>query len=233
MKIEKILEYQEVDRKLYAIENDFRKSKEVDAVITLQNKYKEDKLTLARFTKEAGEVMATFSKCAEKLDEATVGEQRLVDASDLLDSEDAIDSYDRELAQYQENVIAVEKEASKLIKRLTDIKAEIQKTRSQISAVNTKYKQVKELHDKKQKEMQQKALPYMKELKALKDQIDEKLLKKYNELRAARKMPAFVPYMDGNCFACGMDIAVEVEKYLNEAGDYTECPNCRRIVYKK
>ena len=77
----------------------------------------------------------------------------------------------------------------------------------------------------------EKAKPIARQLQAIKKELDEAMLKKYLELRNAKKMPAFVVYNAGNCGACGMDIAIEVGRKLNKSGDMAECPHCGRIVF--
>lgn len=234
MGIEKILEYQELDKKLYALENDFRKSKEVEELNNLQTKYKENRAFLTKLAKEAKDLMAGFGKCVAKLDEVNLSEGAIAkESAAVFETEQELDAYDKALAKYQDGINAVERETNRLIKRLNDIKAETQSGKKQSAAISAKFKQVKDVHDRIQKEVQNVALPIMKELKALREQIDEKTMQKYLALRNERKMPAFVPYLNKNCFACGMEISVEVDKYLKNPGDYTECPNCRRIVFLK
>ena len=59
-------------------------------------------------------------------------------------------------------------------------------------------------------------------------------LKLYNRVKSTNiRMPYVVEYQDGSCMGCGIEIKTEVEAKLQKSGDIAECPNCRRIVYKK
>lgn len=234
MELSKILQYQKLDMEIYKIENAFRNSPEVNAIVSLQNKYKDEQNNLKVLLKESQDILAGFSKFTERLDEMSITDQNAESFIEGLNSLETVTDYDKELSKVNENLNNLEREAAKVMRRMNELKSEILKSQNTIAAMGNKYKHLKGQHENKQKEMQQQALPTLKALKELKDggALDEKLMKKYQDLRNARKMPAFVPYNDGNCGGCGMDVAVEVEKHLKSSGSYTECPNCRRIIYK-
>jgi len=87
--------------------------------------------------------------------------------------------------------------------------------------------------DMKRNQLLGSAKPITEKLRVMGESIDPKLFEKYRALRASKKMPACVPIQDGNCLGCGMNIQIEVEKKLTKEGDWAECPNCGRIVYKR
>ena len=71
------------------------------------------------------------------------------------------------------------------------------------------------------------------ELEAIKKSVPAELLEMYASLRAAKKMPAFVPYRTdaGTCGRCFMEVSGDTRGKLRNPGDYAECPNCRRILF--
>lgn len=232
MELKKLLAYQELDKKLYRIENEYQKSPEVMKLVQLQKDFKDEKARMQQLTKEVGDLIASFPRIDAKLDNLVEYEDSIdIEELDLITDLAELNACESNINKYQDAITTIEKEASKIMRRLSEIKSEYQKCNERLYAINANYKKFKVIHDEKQKEMQASALPIMKELKALAGELDATLMQKYLERRKAKKMPAFVPYIDGNCSGCGMNIEVEVSKYLQKSGDIKECPECRRMVY--
>lgn len=232
MSLDKILKYQSVDLKLYALQNDFEKSEKRKNLMILQNSFNEKNEELARVAKETQELFIAFEKSGARLTELDPIEEEINQDINSINDLTELDLYDKSLLKYEECISSIEKEMNKAARRLNEIKYEVQKLIEQRQEIGNQYVQHKKYHDKEVLEMKQKAAPIMMELKELKEGLDDKLYEKYMERRNARKMPAFVEYMDGNCAGCGMEIFIEVNEKLTKSGDMAECPECRRIVYK-
>ncbi|MDD4315579.1 MAG: hypothetical protein PHC84_00290 [Clostridia bacterium] len=232
MGLDKIIEYQSIDIKLYALENEFQRSDELKNLKILQNNYKEKTEELSRMMKETQELFSSFEKSGLRISEVDGLEEDLSRDINSINDLDELDLYDKSLLKYDESISSIERELNRTAKRFTEIKIEVQKLIEQRLEINKLYVQHKKYHDDKINDVKMKAAPIMRELQVLRESVDPKLLSKYEELRAARKMPAYVEYNDGNCSGCGMHIFIEVNAKLNNKGDTAECPECRRIVYK-
>lgn len=227
-----ILEYQKIDMSVYSLEKEFRKSDQVRALKIIHKKYRENKEILDQLTKEASDLMATFQKSSQKINEIEEFDKEIDEEVSQINDLSELDLYNKSLIKYEEFVSSIDKEINRIIKRLMDIKADAQKLMDIIKDLGGKYISQKKVHDEKQEEVKKKATPFLIQLKSMQEKIDASLIKKYYELRSAKKMPAFVEYVDGNCAGCGMEISIEVDSKLLNSGDYAECPECRRIVYK-
>ncbi len=232
MPINPILEYQKIDLKVYKIERKFRNSKESQRLQYIYNKYREEKDSLAQLEKEAMEVMQTFNKKPTQLTEISTIESHVDEDISVIDDLAELDLYKKNLDEYEEALTAIEKESSRTIKRLADIKLTAKDFHENLKELTAKTRAQKKRFDEKQKEIMQKARPYLVELRQLQKAIDPTLLKRYTALRKEHKLPAFVEYVDGTCTGCGIHIASEVDSKLQKKGSFTECPECRRLVYK-
>lgn len=232
MAINEIIKYQKLDLTLYKLEKDYSQCKEIERVYQCQTMYKARLEALTKLSKELEELYNQLSKLEEKFDEADTEKVNFkVDFESFTELQE-FDDYEKKLAKYEENMININREASRLIKRIGEINAENKKYNEQMDTLNAEYAKAGEILKIKKLKMQKTAEPILKQLEAMSGNIEQKLIDKYKLLRNAKKMPAFVPYQEGSCLGCGMNIAIEVDKKLVKAGDYAECPHCGRIVYK-
>lgn len=233
MKLDKIIEYQEIDKNLFRLQRNFRKLEEIKKIKQIEEEINQKKKEYQSLINEMKEAFANFEKCTKKIDEANELEKRTNVDLDGIKTAEELDIYEKNLNKYEDFVLAMDKEINKITKKMNIIKENVISLKENMYNLKKEQYKLNLIISKKKEEIVEKGNPYNEKLKELKKDIDPKLLELYNKVRQQKKMPVFVPYMDGNCFACGMKISFEVEELLKNPGDYAECPNCRRIVYKK
>ena len=232
MPVNKILEYQKIDMNIYKKEKELSQSDEMKRLKLYKDDIKLKNDNLNKLLKELSFCYKQLEELEKKFnDTETMSATLDVDFDNFSDIKD-FDKFESEMSKYEENLTTINKTVNKIVKRINEIELENKKLNDLIDKRIREFNITKEAATVKQKELLKEALPYAKKLKSLENEIDEKYLKKYRELREKKKMPAFVMYSDGNCLGCGMDISVEVDKLFTKIGDCAECPNCGRIVYK-
>lgn len=232
MAIPDMIKYQKLDLTLYNLEKDYIQSTEIKRVYNCQNMYKARLDTLVKLNKELEDLYAQLAKLEIRFDEVDLDKESFTVSFDNFVEIKQYEDYERNLAKYEESLISVNRESSRIIKRISEINAESKKINEQMDSLNNEYAKASNILSAKKKDMKKSAEPMLIQLNEMSKNIDEKLLAAYKELRSAKKMPAYVAYKDGNCCGCGMNISIEVDKKLLKLGDYTECPNCGRLVYK-
>lgn len=232
MSVQKILEYQKIDMNVYKIEKDFAQSEQAKRVMSRKSEIKNKRDMLDTLASELEKSYALLNSLEQKLlYEDAQGKEFETDFSDFSDLKD-FDKYEKNFTKYEEEVRNLIKDIQKTISKIAEISDNNQKINNQITKLVADFNLSKVELEKKRKELAVSAIPFAKKLKEIEPEVDEKYLTKYKELRAKKKMPAFVPYIDGNCMGCGIGIEVEVGKYMNNPFDCAECPHCGRIVYK-
>jgi predicted nucleic acid-binding Zn-ribbon protein len=218
--------------KVYKQERDFNKEKEVELLYRCQNLFKEKKELLAKLVSELSEVFARLEELEGRV--AVIEEKKALIDKDLstLD-EEALDAFAGPLEDYDQTVTAMSRDVNRLVKRIGEIGAESRRLNEQMDTLNNDYQRHNYNVGQKMQAMVTALAPTIDQLKEMAPEIPEALFAHYKKLRASKKMPAFVPYTeDGNCFACGMNISIEVGDKLQTPGALAECPHCRRVVYK-
>ena len=232
MNIAKILEYQKLDLVIYKADRDYVNSAENKKYQAIRASIIEITESLIKLDKEAADIFADIERLKTLLEtfvkksKATpLSGAKTLEQADKL--EDTINGLDDELN-------GLDKEMQKAFKRLNEISKEAKDLSSKYAALKIELKKVEELRKQKRSEIINSINKEGNLLNEMKDSMDPKYLAIYSRARAAKvKMPIVVEYKDGHCAACGMEIKSEVENKLQNPEDIAECPNCRRILYKK
>lgn len=231
MSLEKILEYQEIDQKIYREELNLRRSAEAQRINSLINQINAAQQNLIKLDKDAEDLFSEIENIERRLDE--IASQEKGYSYSGINSLNQLESMEKTLMSASEEINNLERETKRAFKRLADINGEAGKQYETGMSMKKELNKVKADYNEKLEELRTKYKQQNEALNELKKDIPPEMLKVYKNLRDNRKMPAFVPYESGNCSACGMLIQVEVEAKLKSSGDTAECPNCRRIVYMK
>ncbi len=233
MSVAKILEYQKIDMKLYKLERDYYKLDVVRAVAQYKQDAQSKSLMLNNFMAELKNCYQQIAVINDKYEEYEALRKELLDV-DITVFEDVkdFDKYEKNLAKIEDNLSEIAKETAKLTKRIGEIGVENKTLNELIDKYQVAYSKAKQLSQDKLEEVKRAGMPYVVEKKKREPDIEEKYLTKYKELRAKKIMPAFVPYQEGNCLGCGVEIRIEVDKFMNNKYDCVECPHCGRMVYK-
>ena len=231
MELAKILQYQKIDMDLYRLEKEYSQSKEIERKRKIVKLFEDKKEALNKLSIELDELLLQVSKLDAKLDSIASGAITGINPEQAAD-EEALALLERNFNKCEEEIAAQNKELNRILKRINDINNENRRTNEEMIQLNNEYKVVNAALEKKKAEMLLKAKPIALQLKNLLPEVEGPEFEKYKEIRKNKKMPAFVVYHDGNCGACGMEIAIEVGKKLVKVGDIAECPHCGRMVYK-
>lgn len=232
MSLQKMLEYQKTDLIYYRQEKELRESEERKRAVLCKNKFIECNNSLQELSKSLTGYFAAMQKLSAKLTETEEMKEQLSAETEFKTEEDFV-QYENQLQEYEKIVNELSKEFTKVTKSIADAAAQNRAINDKMDALNREYMNCTQAFNKKKAEFEAKTQDIRKTLDNLAKEIEPNYLKQYQELRKNRKMPAFVPYMDKNCSACGMDISIEVDKKLSDPGNIAECPHCGRIVYKK
>ncbi len=233
MKFDTILEYQNIDRELIAIENDVAKSKERAAFVGAKSKLEAATAAVGRLSHEATELLAGYAKLSARADalKARLDEfDGLLD--DIADMNEA-DYYLRQIDSVNDEIAALEKEVARDSERIDAIGAEYKKTWEAGRKASDAYKEATAAFNAFAAKVQPRMAELKAGLKELEGSVPPEFMSAYKSLRAAKKTPAFVAYKpeSGTCGRCFMEVSGATKSKLKNPGDYAECPNCRRILY--
>ena len=231
--IEKYLEYQAEDRKLFDIERELRGSDAARLYHKLKHIMVEATEQIQKLDKEAEELMKTVIRsenALRELEEQIADMGKVVDeAGDLQEIEYHCRNYDK----VTETFTNLEKEILRSKARIAEIRKSYDDLMTKGKEANEKAKVAKAEYEKLKAEKIDEVNKLTESLEKLKTGLDPHVMEAYEQLRKNNKLPAFVPLKGASCGGCGMDLSVDTRNKLKSAGDHAECPNCHRFIYVK
>ena len=233
MKFDTILEYQNIDRELLALENEFSKSKERAVYVAAKSKLESATETVGKLSHEAAELLSNYNNLSARAEEQKAKLDEFDGILDGVADVNEADYYIRQIGAISDEIAALERDAAKDGERIDSIGAEYKKTWEVGKKASDAYKEAYAAYNAAAAAIQPKVKELQTKLAALKGEVPTEFMEAYMSLRAAKKTPAFVAYKpeSGTCGRCFMEVSGATRSKLKNPGDYAECPNCRRILY--
>ncbi len=233
--IQYLLQYQQVDEKLLAIEKEVTASQQRKNYITTKN-----------FLTQAPEKLAAYENKAQRMEkqvealEASYNE--LAETIEDFNNIDELIEEGADISFYKKNVLQI-------MDSLRSIKNEIASLQKSIQAIGQEYQEFKKKTIQMQNLFNNDYQPTYKaykaakteEMNAIKAQLDEIAknidpapMKKYLEKRSERIFPVLCPIRvlnkEPRCSKCGMGFPISSLEKI-KSGGVVECDNCHRILY--
>lgn len=233
MKFDTILEYQNIDRELLALESEFAKSKERTAYVAAKSKLEAATAAVGKLSHEAADLLANYNKLSARAEELKAKLDEFDGLLEGMEDVNEADYYIRQIGAIADEIAALEKDAARDGERIDAVGSEYKKTWELGRKASDAYKEALAAFNASAAAVQPKVKELQNRLAALKAKVPAEFMDAYMSLRAAKKTPAFVAYKpeSGTCGRCFMEVSGATRSKLKNPGDYAECPNCRRILY--
>lgn len=233
MKFDKILEYQKVDMEMTAIEQSFFKNDVYKNFTNNQNKLKAAAAKMEKITQEAWELSQSASKYKEKTENISKQLDELLSVVDEIEDLAEVEHYIKLINTLSDSLAALEKDAEKDKAQGAKINAEWNEILKIGQDLTKTVKQIKPEYDKIYEEVRKQREEVEARLKAIAKDVENEFIEKYIALKKDRKTRAFVKFDPEvrMCCGCNMELSGDTLAKLKKQGDWTECPNCGRILF--
>ena len=232
MSLQAILNYQEVDAKLFKLERELAGSEE---------------------RKEYAKVKKFLQSAPEKLDALEVKAQSLkAEADELVKSyeklEDTLGDFEHldELVTEGADIAFYQKKAQTKVEQLKKMKADLNALVANIKATETEYQKLKKMVIAAQKQYAEVSEKYKavktakdpekkaleEELAKLEKEVPATLLEAYKMKREEKIFPVVGELAGTRCPFCSMEPPLAARNKLT-GGATIECDNCHRIIFSK
>ncbi|MBQ8291637.1 MAG: hypothetical protein IJX88_03905 [Clostridia bacterium] len=230
--LQAILDYQEADRELYAIERELSSSEERKKYVTLKKfwdsapeKLDAMEAKAAAFKAEAEALIKRYEQVEATISDFENFEELVSDGADI--------SFYRKKAQsVSEQLKKVKAEINALTANIKAADEEYQKLKKQVISAKKQLVAAKEAYEAVKASKADKKAEIEKKLQAFVGKIDEAAMAKYQAKRKEKVFPVFVELYGNRCSACSMDLPLVACSKL-EGGNVIECDHCHRFIYKK
>lgn len=233
MKFDAILDYQRIDADLLALEGEVAKSKERAALASAKSRLEAATENIGKLSAQASEILAAYDIMKARIDALKKKLDEFDGIIEGIGDTGEADYYLKSVSSISDEIAALEKEASRDTVRIDEINKEYKSTWEQGIDATSAFKSARAEYEAFRGERQPRFNQLNAQLEKLKKEIPEKYLSVYANLRAARKLPAFVEFdpAKGICGRCFMELANDTRSKLKNPGDIAECPHCGRVLY--
>lgn len=230
--IEKLLSYQEEDKKLFEIEKLLNGCPARIKGIEAKNFLRSVGETLAGIDAKSQELCNSYNMVISSLDKIKEENSEF----DLI-AEKVAD--EKEISYLKAKANEVTKQLNDLINKVNKIKAEMHevavqyaKIRKEISLNQEIYQTSSEEYSKLKKENEPSKKAIEENLSKLEKDIPTEIMNKYREKRKDKKFPVIYKIQNKHCGACGTELSMLQLDKLDNDGTVIECENCRRLIFK-
>lgn len=225
-----ILQYQEIDRKLYALERELAGSEE-----------RKEYVKAKKFIEAAAEKLDGYDAKAAGLKSrsAELMKKYLKTEEDLKDYEhlDELVEGGADIAFYKKKALALadalkklKNELAALVDEINATHAEYQKLKKQVIAMQKQYKEAFEKYNAVKASKEEEKTAIEAELATVAKEISPEALARYKTKRKEKIFPVVLPLTEDRC-PCGMTPPIAELNKLTGGGTI-ECEYCHRIIYK-
>lgn len=233
MNFEKMLEYQLYDQELYNRQAALLASPEGKAKEAADKAFNDAKAAFVKLNNEARDLLGSYSALKAELDEN----------KDELDGFDGIldDVSDpAEMEQYLKRAMAIKGKLDALEKKVNDVINKIEKVNENSKSIRAQGMTAEKNKKNAENAFRQLCMSYQTELddlrkkmEAIKDAIPEDMAEYFKARKSVKKFPVMKSFDVKNkfCPGCGMELAGDTIAKLKNPGDFSECPNCHKLLY--
>ena len=227
--LQAILKYQEIDRRLFKLDNELAESEE-------RKKYAK----LRKFLKTAPEKLdALETKAAALSSEAQALTKKYEEVSATLGDFDNLD----ELIEGGADVSFYKKKAQSIVENLKKVKADLialqnsvketadeyQKLKKQVISAQKQYAEAEESYKAVENSQKDERTAILKELAEAEKAVDKALLARYQTKRKEKIFPVVGELYSGRCPFCSMEPPLIAKSNLANG---IECDHCHRIIFE-
>ena len=231
MKVEKILEYQNLDRDMYAIEKKLKENENKKKANELYDNMKNAQARSYKLEEKASSILSELEKVKKQyqIQEDKMKEFLSKELEGL--SKDEVVRLSQLKDKLNQNIQILEKNLASLAESMNAVLSEFNKSVKIINTSKEQYAKHKEAYDEDVKQTDCEKAKIADKLKALSVDIDPKIMEAYTKRRRENVFPVVVPLKGNSCGGCHMELPFANLTKLNEEG-ILSCEHCRRIIYK-
>lgn len=233
MDLTNLLKYQELDEKLYNVEQRLTKSPARKRAGELSKIAKNAQIKSNELESEAGKVLKEIEDVKVKFEDNKKSLQSLLNKDlDKLSMED-LDKITSLKAKILSNLNFLEKHLQKHAELVNRILMDFNKTKKMYDEARLQFIECKNKIDEETKELEPEKERLTKELEELSKSVEKNLLTEYKKRRNDNIFPVVVPLEGTNfCGRCRMELPMVAISRIKDVGVIT-CEHCKRLVYKK
>lgn len=231
MKVEKILEYQELDKELYNIQKQEKLNENKVKAKEFYQSYTQSKESCAEFEKKAEALLADIEKIKKQYQQQEDKLNEFMGKNLESMAKEEISKINQLKDKLSQNIVILEKNLSALASKMNAILSGHNRAYKTLTESKQEYEKCKQAYDEDVKAYEKEKEEFSKKLQVLEKDIEPKIMEAYKKVRNNNLFPVVVPLSGSMCGRCRVELPFANIEKLNEQGTII-CEHCGRIIYK-
>ena len=225
-----ILKYQEIDRRLFKLENELAESEERKRYAKLRKFLKTAPEKLDALEAKAQALTNQAQALTKKYEEvsATLGDFDNLD--ELIEGGADVSFYKKKAQSVVDNLRKVKADLIALQTSVKETAEEYQKLKKQVISAQKQYAEAEEGYKAVENSKKDEKDAILKELASAEKEVDAEILARYKVKRKEKLFPIVGELYSGRCPFCSMDPPLIAKSNLAKG---IECDHCHRIIFEK
>ncbi len=231
-----LLEYQEIDKNLIAIEEEVSKSETAVKYLTAVKFLKTVKDSLATINEKAEKLLNKYNSILKEFENSKTQAEAYAKNAEKSTSEDELVALKKKFDETYAYVTTLENELAKCKKEMEELNKEFVVLYNKQKKMKEQYEEFEPLYKKLKDEKKVDMDKIKAQLDAVREKISPELMKKYDNRRKDKKFPILRKVENNdNMHYCPLCRTVFAKSAVNNllAGEIKECENerCHVLVY--
>lgn len=229
--MQKIFEYQELDRKLRSIEKELNNNEDRVKGKKLDFLKKDTASKLAQNNERAGEIEILLAKYKNDYEQLNAMVLEYKQAFSEMEDGDELGYLKRKISALYDQIATAQRECKALMTESQNIVDSSKELLAKLPKIEAQLKQCLDNFQVIVKEKQPQVKQIQSQLAVLEKEIDSDTIKIYKQIRSQNVFPVFTK-IDGNrCGTCRMNLSANTLDQLEKNGK-VKCEHCNRIIVK-
>lgn len=230
--LQAILQYQEADKKLYALERELAGCDERKEYVKAKKFMESAPEKLDSLDAKAAALKAEAVELSKKYRQAEGTLADFENLDELVEGGADIAFYKKNAQAIMDKLKKIKADLNALIANINATSAEYQELKKQVIAMQKQYSAAKEKYNAVKGAREEERKQIEAELSKIAAEVEPATLEKYKNKRKERIFPVVGELASGRCPFCGMEPPLTALSKLT-GGATIECDNCHRIIFSK
>ena len=228
--LQAILKYQEIDRKLFKLENELAESEERKKYAKLRKFLKTAPEKLDALEVKASSLTAEVSALVKKYEQVSSTLCEFEHLDELVGGGADVSFYKKKVQSIVDGLKKLKADISALEASIKETGEEYQKLKKQVISAQKQYAEAEENYKAVEASKKGEKDAILAELAEAEKAVSPELIARYKTKRKEKLFPVVGELYSGRCPFCSMEPPIVAKSNLASG---IECDNCHRIIFEK
>ncbi len=228
--LQAILRYQEMDRRLYKLENELAESEERKKYVKLRKFLKTAPEKLDSLDAKANAFKAEAARLTKQYEQVEATLSDFENLEELIGGGADISFYKKKAQSVAEQLKKLKADLNALCANIKATDAEYQELKKKVIVAQKQYDSAKKAYDELETSKSAEKKEIETQLSQMEKEVDGEMLSRYQTKRKEKLFPVVGEMQSGRCPFCSMEPPIAAKSKLPQG---VECDNCHRIIFEK